>query len=102
MNQLRDLLGEQGVKHEGPVLFIAEVRNRLEKRLLENCLAEAGPPGAGESAVDKVFLPVSRADSLPDLQELVAKMGAPEDTLLVPLRIAWLMPESDDSGIKPL
>lgn len=102
MNQLRELLGEQGVKHEGPMLFIAEVRNRLEKRLLENCLAEAGPPGAGESTVDKVFLPVSRADSLPDLQELVAKMGAPEDTLLVPLRIAWLMPESDDSGIKPL
>jgi glycerol-3-phosphate O-acyltransferase len=92
LNQHLDLLGDPGRQHDGPVLFIADAGNRLERRLIERCL------GAG---IDRVFLPISKENHL-DLGELSKKLDAPGDTLLVPVRIAWLMPESDDKTNKPL
>jgi len=92
LNQRLDLLGDPGRQHDGPVLFIADAGNRLERRLIEQCL------GAG---IDRVFLPISKGKHL-DPGELSKKLEAPGDTLLVPVRVAWLMPESDDKTNKPL
>ena len=92
MNQGNDLLGDLGRQHDGPVLFIADAGNRLERRLIERCL------GAG---IDRVFLPISKEKQL-DLGELSKKLEASGNTLLVPVRVAWLMPESKDKTNKPL
>ena len=92
MNQHLDLLGDLGRQHDGPILFIADAGNRLERRLIEKCL------GAG---IDRVFLPISKEKQL-DLGELSKKLEASGNTLLVPVRVAWLMPESDDKTNKPL
>ena len=92
MNQRLDLLGDTGRQHDGPILFIADAGNRLERSLIEKCL------GVG---TDRVFLPISKGKQL-DLGELSKKLQAPGNTLLVPVRVAWLMPESDDNTHKPL
>jgi glycerol-3-phosphate O-acyltransferase len=92
LNQHPDLLGDPGRQHDGPILFIADAGNRLERRLIERCL------GAG---IDRVFLPISKGKQL-QLGELSKKLEGPGNTLLVPVRVAWLMPHNDDKTNKPL
>jgi glycerol-3-phosphate O-acyltransferase len=102
MNHALRLLSEPGRRHEGPMLFIVDARNRLEKRLLEECLDRLKRTACVASAVDHVFLPVSKETQRPDLGELLEKLKAPAETLLVPVRVAWLMPENDHETKKPL
>ena len=100
MNQALQRLLEPGRQHDGPILYIVDARNRLERKLLEHCLEQAG---AGTPlATDRIFLPISKEQRPPDLSELVRKLDAPADTLLVPVRVAWLMPEAEGTANKPL
>jgi glycerol-3-phosphate O-acyltransferase len=102
VSPLQESPGDYAGRHDGPVLFIVEVRSRLEKRLLEACLGPLNPAASGGARIDAVYLPVSGKTQSPDLGELVQKLDAPGETLLIPTRVAWLMPESEDRRIKPL
>ena len=82
--------------HAGPILFIADAGNRLERALLDACLeTQCAAVGAGSWA--RVFLNLSGAGDAPDAAPLQARLAAPDDTLLAPLRVAWTVPV-DASG----
>ena len=100
MNQALQKLLEPGRQHDGPILYIVDSRNRLERKLLEHCLERAGADTP--LTTDRIFLPISKEQRPPDLSELVRKLDAPADTLLVPVRVAWLMPEAEGTAHKPL
>lgn len=102
MSHSLDFLSGPGRHHDGPLLFVVDARNRLEKKLLHECLAGYAGTGSQESRADQVFLPATPGDRAPDLKELIHKLDAPADTLLVPVRVAWLMPDSNQSTHKPL
>ena len=102
MSPQAQLLIEAGRRHDGPVLFIVDARNRLERRLLEDCLGNVSQESRTASAADSLFLPVSKALHTLDLGALIAKLDAPANTLLVPVRVAWLMPREDEDTYKPL
>ena len=87
---------------DGPLLFILDARNRLERRLLEKRLLQPDVATSGRSGNDRIFLPLSRDEKMPRLDELVRKLDAPGNTLLVPVRVAWLMPETGGDIKKPL
>jgi glycerol-3-phosphate O-acyltransferase len=86
--------------HAGPVVFIADAGNRLERKLLNDCLARWRPDSGG--SCERVFLSLSRSRALPDLADLARALQAPGDLLLVPVRIAWLMPGVEHESNKPL
>ncbi|MBT8048361.1 MAG: glycerol-3-phosphate 1-O-acyltransferase [Xanthomonadales bacterium] len=84
------------------MLFILDVRNRLEKNLLEECLDQFIVDTPDNSAIDRILLPISKDERSPPLDELIRKLDAPGATLLVPVRVAWLMPETESTTKKPL
>ena len=65
--------GEPQWEHPGPVLFIAEVQNRLEKRLIEQCLDQAEKDSRSGS-MDRVILKFSGGKNSSGLEELAAKL----------------------------
>lgn len=99
MSGLAALPEDRWLGHEGPVLFIAEVRNGLERRLLETCF---GRMRDESGRADRVFLTVSGAGNPGDSRPLQERLEAPGNTLLVPVRVAWLMPGREDGTIRPL
>jgi glycerol-3-phosphate O-acyltransferase len=98
VNQALQQLAGAGSQHDGPILFLIDGRNRLERRLLNECLDSIDPA----ASIERIFLPVSKEVHALDLVELTGKLSGPPETLLVPVRLAWLMPESEDRKIKPL
>ncbi len=97
-----DFRSEPGRLNDGPLLFVVEYRNRLEKRLAEKCLGRLAAGHADGALADKIFLPVSKNGRTSDLGGFAQKLDAPPETLLVPVRMAWLMPDTDDAIHKPL
>ena len=93
--------GGQPWDHDGPILFIGDAGNRLERRLLDECLA-SWSMNAGGNSIERIFLAISKDNSLPDLSGLVEKLDAPGNPLLVPIRVAWLMPGKEHETNKPL
>ena len=88
--------------HEGPVLFIADAPNGLERKLLQACIVSeenAKPAGA---AMECVFLDLSGRAKSTDLSSLERKFELPGNTLLVPARMAWAMPQVEQDGRQPL
>jgi hypothetical protein len=74
-------------------VFLLDASSKLERRVLEQWIETARPPGIDLSAYDLVTIPPSRSSRPrrldPRLEETLA-MG--DDPLLAPLRIAWLCP----------
>jgi glycerol-3-phosphate O-acyltransferase len=89
-------------EHDGPLLFIADARNGLERRLLEDCLDQLNLDSPAGLPVERVFLPISNQTPSQGIAELAQKLDAPGETLLVPVRVAWLMPQSTDQINRPL
>ena len=102
MNLTPELLDERFRQHDGPLLFIAEARNSLEKRLLTACLDGLAPGHSTAGPAGRLWLTASRDGQLADGTEQARKLDAPGDTLLVPVRVAWLMPETGEKRNKPL
>jgi glycerol-3-phosphate O-acyltransferase len=84
--------GASIAQHAGPTLFIADAANAVERRLLEACLERhlAGAVPAG--AVERIFLNLPASDGAAAAGALRSRLAAPDDTLLVPIRIAWTLP----------
>jgi glycerol-3-phosphate O-acyltransferase len=102
VSQAADFLGSEELRHDGPLLFIADAGNRLETRLITDCLSRPGDTSNPVSTTDTLFLSISGNTHTPDLKRLAEKLEAPGNTLLVPVRVAWLMPEGDGPSKKPL
>jgi glycerol-3-phosphate O-acyltransferase len=90
------------LQHDGPVLIVADAANHLERKLIMECLAAGGVNTGTEAQTDVLFLPISSSARLPDADPLAERLEAPDNTLLVPVRVAWLMPDSDGPSKKPL
>ena len=88
--------------HDGPVLFIADAPNSLERKLLGTCLRENGFDAHGVNGSDRVFLDLSERGKDSSHGPLEKKLDLPGETLLVPLRIAWAMPQVAANSRQPL
>lgn len=81
----------------GPKLFVIDARNRVERRYLldwlHTSLAEAGPGGK----LNWVSLPISDERARLRLDRLAEKLKGDPDTLVVPVRIAWRIPNFEKS-----
>ena len=97
------LIGAASVAaHEGPVLFIVDAPNGLERRLLEACLSPGGAINRGGSQPDRAYLDLSGRGASTDLSGLEGRLDLPGNTLLVPVRIAWAMPQVEHDSRQPL
>ncbi len=81
----------------GLKLFVIDARNRVERRYLldwlHTSLAEAGPGGK----LNWVSLPISDERARLRLHRLAEKLKGDPDTLVVPVRIAWRIPNFEKS-----
>jgi len=98
--ELPALAGNPLAGHSGPVLFIADAANRLERTLLDRCLDDASAVASGPC--QRVFIDTGRDSRRPRLHELVERLRAPDDTLLVPVRVAWSVPGVERDSRQPV
>ncbi|MEP6011496.1 MAG: glycerol-3-phosphate acyltransferase, partial [Parasphingorhabdus sp.] len=82
---------------QGPKLFVIDARNRVERRhlldWLHTSMAEGGPGGK----LNWVSLPISNERAVTRLGPLAEKLKENPDTLVVPVRIAWRIPNFEKS-----
>ncbi|RPH97740.1 MAG: glycerol-3-phosphate 1-O-acyltransferase [Lysobacterales bacterium] len=103
--------GASITEHAGPILFIADAANAVERNLLEACLDRQLANAAPGGAADRLFLDLPTGEGGSAAGALLNKLAAPENTLpdntlpdntlLVPVRIAWTVPldnEGRDGG----
>ena len=74
------------------VLFVLDARNRFEEDLLRQWI-DKHADGRGSVRREEIVLALGDDRKGIDSTELVAKMELPEETLVAPLRIAWLPSE---------
>jgi len=72
---------------EGPVLFVVDARNRIERTLLHDWIRSSA--SGGEDWVD---LTTSRKMDASAVRELAAKLELPAETCIVPARVTWPLP----------
>ncbi len=81
----------------GPKLFVIDARNGVERRhlldWLHTSMAEGGPGGK----LNWVSLPISDERAKLRLDRLAEKLKDNPDTLVVPVRIAWRIPNFEKS-----
>jgi glycerol-3-phosphate O-acyltransferase len=88
--------------HDGPVLYIADAPNRLERKLLETCLAPGGEVNPAGQPLQRVFLDLSERVKSTDFSQLEERLKLPGNALLVPVRMAWAMPQVEKDSRQPL
>jgi glycerol-3-phosphate O-acyltransferase len=95
-------LGRAVAAHSGPLLFIGESSSRLEKRLLDDCIDRfldgRNPPVAAE----RVFLKTRAGGKTRASSDLAVRLDLADDTLLVPVRMSWVMPGIEPGARHPL
>jgi glycerol-3-phosphate O-acyltransferase len=78
------------------VAFLLDASSALERRRLQAWLRRTRPPGVGPGDVAVIDLPPSRRPRRRRRSRAVERLkpllAAPDDPLLVPLRVAWLAP----------
>ena len=86
------------VSAPGRQLFLMDARNRVEREYLLNLLRSSLGEDQQNETINWISLPISddRAD-LP-LKELADKLQDEPETTVVPLRIAWRIPDFEKSG----
>ena len=82
---------------QGPKLFVIDARNRVSDVIcldwLHTSLAEGGP----DREINWVSLPISDERARLRLKELGRKLDADPDTMVIPVRIAWRIPNFEKS-----
>tara|TARA_R110001606_G_scaffold235945_1_gene383844 strand:- start:14203 stop:16545 length:2343 start_codon:yes stop_codon:yes gene_type:complete len=82
---------------QGPKLFVIDARNGVERRYLLNWIQTSMPDvGSGEK-LNWVSLPISDERAKMRLGRLEEKLKESPDTLVVPVRIAWRIPNFEKS-----
>lgn len=82
---------------QGPKLFIIDARNRVERRYLLDWLHTSLAEGGPGREINWVSLPISDERARLRLKELTRKLDAEPDTLVIPVRIAWRIPNFEKS-----
>ena len=80
------------LRHAGPKLFIIDAHNRVERRLLLDWLH--GTFGAIANH-EWVCLDLSEESASEQLEQLASALRAPDDCLIIPVRVAWRIPRFD-------
>ena len=81
----------------GPKLFILDARNRVERKYLLDWLHTSLAEGGPDAKINWVSLPISEERAAMNLDQLAEKLKAEPDTLVVPVRIAWRIPNFEKS-----
>jgi len=82
---------------QGPKLFVIDARNGVERRYLINWILTSMPDvGSGEK-LNWVSLPISDERAKMRLGRLEEKLKESPDILVVPVRIAWRIPDFEKS-----
>jgi glycerol-3-phosphate O-acyltransferase len=82
------------------VLFILDARNGFEQDLLKQWIHHHTPSGRDEFKTPQVCLALGDDRKRFDSAQLVIALALPDDTLVAPLRVAWL-PSADDIDSGP-
>lgn len=85
----------------GPKLFVIDARNRVERKYLLDWLHTSLPEGGPGEKINWISLPISDERVHSRLGRLSEKLKDDPDTLVVPVRIAWRIPNFEKSrGLK--
>ncbi|MEZ5502706.1 MAG: glycerol-3-phosphate 1-O-acyltransferase [Halioglobus sp.] len=82
------------------VLFILDVRNSFERDLLRGWIQHHAPADSPPAQAPQVCLDLGDDRRGIDSSALVAALALPEDTLVAPLRVAWV-PSAEDINSGP-
>jgi glycerol-3-phosphate O-acyltransferase len=82
------------------VLFILDTRNGFEQNLLKQWIHHHTPSGTEEFKTPQVCVDLGDDRRSFDSGQLVMALALPDDTLVAPLRVAWL-PSADDINSGP-
>ncbi|NCN83303.1 MAG: glycerol-3-phosphate 1-O-acyltransferase [Sphingomonadales bacterium] len=97
MDEATQIANSGALLSQGPKLFVIDARNRVERRhlldWLHTSMAEGGPGGE----LNWVSLPISDERAKMRLGGLAEKLKGDPDTLVVPVRIAWRIPNFEKS-----
>ncbi|PHR20909.1 MAG: glycerol-3-phosphate acyltransferase [Sphingopyxis sp.] len=97
MDEATQIANSGALLSRGPKLFVIDARNRVERRHLLDWLhasmAEGGPGGK----LNWVSLPISDERAKMRLGGLAEKLKENPETLVVPVRIAWRIPNFEKS-----
>ena len=97
MDEATQIANSGALLARGPKLFVIDARNGVERRYLLDWLhtsvAEGGPGGE----LNWVSLPISDERAKMRLGRLAEKLKGNPDTLVVPVRIAWRIPNFEKS-----
>ncbi|MEO9600546.1 glycerol-3-phosphate 1-O-acyltransferase [Parasphingorhabdus sp.] len=82
---------------QGPKLFVIDARNGVERRYLLDWLHTSMAEGGPDGKLNWVSLPISDERAKMRLDRLEEKLNEGPDTLVVPVRIAWRIPNFEKS-----
>ncbi|VWX56674.1 glycerol-3-phosphate 1-O-acyltransferase [Sphingorhabdus sp. 109] len=82
---------------QGSKLFVIDARNGVERRYLLNWIKTTMPGIGPDEALNWVSLPISDERAKMRLGRLEEKLRESPDTLVVPVRIAWRIPDFEKS-----
>lgn len=82
---------------QGPKLFVIDARNRVERRYLLDWLHTSLAEGGPGREINWVSLPISDERARLRLKELTSKLDTEPDTMVIPVRIAWRIPNFEKS-----
>ncbi len=78
--------------HDGPKLFVIDARNRVERQYLLDWLHSSFQEGGPGKRLNLVTLSLAKELHDLDLSDLSSRLDCDPNTLIVPLRIAWRVP----------
>jgi len=97
MDEATQIANSGALLAQGPKLFVIDARNGVERRYLldwlHTSMAEGGPGGK----LNWVSLPISDERAKLRLDRLAEKLKENPDTLVIPVRIAWRIPNFEKS-----
>ncbi|MEH6660964.1 MAG: glycerol-3-phosphate 1-O-acyltransferase [Parasphingorhabdus sp.] len=82
---------------QGPKLFVIDARNGVERRYLLNWIQTSMPDAGSGEKLNWVSLPISDERAKMRLGRLEEKLKESPNTLVVPVRIAWRIPNFEKS-----
>lgn len=86
---------------EGPKLFLIDARNRVERKYLLDWLHSSLAEGGPGAKINWISLPISDERANLRLGPLVEKLKDNPETLVVPVRIAWRIPNFEkERGVR--
>lgn len=93
MNESTAIATKEPLFIKGPKLFVIDARNRVERRYLLDWLHASLAEDGADQPVNWISLPISDERALLRLKGLAQKLDADPDVLVIPVRIAWRIPD---------